>query len=98
MIEFCVISSSISPTLTPSLKTTILSHVLSISSISDEINITALPSLASLIISFCISVFVPRGFRVLGSAVHGQPLRLGENDVVGKGGVYIGLDVLRVAP
>ena len=43
-------------------------------------------------------VFVPRGFRVLGSAVHGQPLRLGENDVVGKGGVYIGLDVLRVAP
>ena len=43
-------------------------------------------------------VFVSRRFRVLGSAVHGQPLRLGENDVVGKGGVYIGLDVLRVAP
>ena len=43
-------------------------------------------------------VLVPRRFRVLGSAVHGQPLRLGENDVVGKGGVYIGLDVLCVAP
>ena len=43
-------------------------------------------------------VFVPRGFRVLGSAVHGQPLRLGENDVVGKGGVSVGLDVLCVAP
>ena len=43
-------------------------------------------------------IFVPRRFRVLGSAVHGQPLRLGENDVVGKGGVYIGLDVLCAAP
>ena len=43
-------------------------------------------------------VLVPRRFRVLGSAVHGQPLRLGENDVVGKGGVYIRLDVLRVSP
>ena len=43
-------------------------------------------------------VLVPRRFRVLGSAVHGQPLRLGENDVVGKGGVSVGLDVLRVAP
>ena len=43
-------------------------------------------------------VLVPRGFRVLGSAVHGQPLCLGENDVVGKGGVSVGLDVLRVAP
>ena len=43
-------------------------------------------------------VFVPRGFRVLGSAVHGQPLRLGENDVVGKGGVSVGLDVLCISP
>ena len=63
-----------------------------------EVGLDEKPRLAAAGAAHHQHVFVPRGFRVLGSAVHGQPLRLGENDVVGKGGVYIGLDVLCVAP
>ena len=63
-----------------------------------EVGLDEKPCFAAAGAAYYQYVFVSRGFRVLGSAVHGQPLRLGENDVVGKGGVYIGLDVLRVAP
>ncbi len=63
-----------------------------------EVGLDEKPRLAAAGAAHHQYVLVPRGFRVLGSAVHGQPLRLGENDVVGKGGVYIGLDVLCVAP
>ena len=63
-----------------------------------EVGLDEKPRLAAAGAAHHQHVFVPRGFRVLGAAVHGQPLRLGENDVVGKGGVYIRLDVLRAAP
>ena len=63
-----------------------------------EVGLDEKPRLAAAGAAYYQYVFVSRRFRVLGSAVHGQPLRLGENDVVGKGGVYIRLDVLRVSP
>ena len=63
-----------------------------------EVGLDEKPRLAAAGAAHHQYVLVPRRFRVLGSAVHGQPLRLGENDVVGKGGVYIWLDVLRVSP
>ena len=63
-----------------------------------EVGLDEKPCFAAAGAAYHQHVLVPRRFRVLGSAVHGQPLRLGENDVVGKGGVYIGLDVLCVAP
>ena len=43
-------------------------------------------------------VFIPRRFRVLGTAVHGKPFRLRQDDVVLKFGGDIGRDVLGVAP
>ena len=43
-------------------------------------------------------IFVPRRFRVFGAAVHRQPLRLRENDVVLKCGIDVGLDVLGGSP
>ena len=63
-----------------------------------EVGLDEKPRLAAAGAAHHQHVFVARCLWVLGSAVHGQPLRLGENDVVGKGGVYIGLDVLSVAP
>ena len=43
-------------------------------------------------------IFVPRRFRVFGAAIHRQPLRLRENDVVLKCGIDVGLDVLGGSP
>ena len=43
-------------------------------------------------------IFVPRRFRVFWAAVHRQPLRLRENDVVFKRGIDVGLDVLGGSP
>ena len=43
-------------------------------------------------------IFVPRRFRVFGAAIHRQPLRLRENDVVLKRGSDVGLDVLGGSP
>ena len=43
-------------------------------------------------------IFVPRRFWVFGAAVHRQPLRLRENDVVLKCGIDVGLDVLGGSP
>ena len=43
-------------------------------------------------------IFVPRRFRVFGAAIHRQPLRLRENDVVLKRGIDVGLDVLGGSP
>ena len=63
-----------------------------------EVWLNEKPRLAAAGAAYHQYVLVPRCFRVLWSAVHGQPLRLGENDVVGKGGVSVGLDVLRVSP
>ena len=63
-----------------------------------EVGLDEKPRLAAAGAAHHQHVFVARCLWVLGSAVHAQPLRLGENDVVGKGGVYIGLDVLSVAP
>ena len=43
-------------------------------------------------------VFVSRRSRVFGAAVHGQPFRLRQDDVIGKCGIDIRLDVLRRSP
>ena len=43
-------------------------------------------------------VFVPCGLGVFGSVVHGEPLRLGQDDVVFKGRIDIGLDVRSRSP
>ena len=43
-------------------------------------------------------VFVSRRSRVFGAAVHRQPLGLRQDDVVGKYGIDIRLDVLRRSP
>ena len=43
-------------------------------------------------------VLVPRVLRLLGTAVHGQRLGLGEDDVVGELVIHIGLDVLWPSP
>ena len=43
-------------------------------------------------------VFVPCGLGVFWSVVHGQSFRLGQNDVVFKGGIDVGLNILRCAP
>ena len=43
-------------------------------------------------------IFVPRRFRVFGAAIHRQPLRLRENDVVLKCRIDVGLDVLGGSP
>lgn len=43
-------------------------------------------------------IFVPRRFWVFGAAVHRQPLRLRENDVVLKCGIDVELDVLGGSP
>ncbi len=43
-------------------------------------------------------VFIAGGLGVLGTAVHGEALRLGENDIILKHGVHVGLDVSRGAP
>lgn len=42
--------------------------------------------------------FIPRRFGVFGAAIHRQPLRLRENDVVLKCGIDVGLDVLGGSP
>ena len=63
-----------------------------------EVGLDEKPCFAAAGAAYHQYVFVSRRFRVLGSAVHGQPLRLGENDVVGKGGVSVGLDVLGGSP
>ena len=43
-------------------------------------------------------IFIPGVLRLLWAAVHGQPLRLRQNDVVLKYRVDVGLDVLRRCP
>ena len=43
-------------------------------------------------------VLVSRILRLLGAAVHGQRLGLGEDNVVGKLVIHIGLDVLWPSP
>ncbi len=43
-------------------------------------------------------VFIPGRLGVFGAAVHRQPLRLGQDDVVPEVRVHIGLDVLRCSP
>ena len=43
-------------------------------------------------------VFVSRRSRVFGAAVHRQPLGLRQDDVVGKCGIDIRLDILRRSP
>ena len=63
-----------------------------------EVGLDEKPRLAAAGAAHHQHVLVPRCLWVLGSAVHGQPLRLGENDVVGKGGVSVGLDVLGGSP
>lgn len=45
-----------------------------------------------------IRTFCSAPFRVFGAAIHRQPLRLRENDVVLKCGIDIGLDVLGGSP
>ena len=63
-----------------------------------EVGLDEKPRLAAARAAHHQHVFVARCLWVFGSAVHGQPLRLGENDVVGKGGVSVGLDVLGGSP
>ena len=43
-------------------------------------------------------VFVSRRSRVFGAAVHGQPLGLRQDDVIGKCGIDIRIDVLARSP
>ena len=43
-------------------------------------------------------ILITGGFGICGPVVHGQTFRLGENDVVGKHRVNVGLDVLRCTP
>ena len=43
-------------------------------------------------------IFVPGVLGLLGAARHGDPLRLGEKDILGKVRVHIGGDVGRGAP
>lgn len=43
-------------------------------------------------------VFVPCGLGVFRAIVHGQPFRLGQDNVVFKGGIDVRLDILRGSP
>ena len=56
------------------------------------------PGLAAAAAADDQDIFVPRRFRVFWAAVHRQPLRLRENDVVLKCGIDVGLDVLGGSP
>ncbi len=43
-------------------------------------------------------IFIPRIFRLLRAAVHGEPFRLRERDIVFKNGVYVRFYILRRPP